>query len=161
MVVVTEEAVMSAELAERTILPPETPLDDLARMLSGIGQAELVAPSGERLAIPPELFEVLRTVVAAMAEGQAVTLAPLHQALTTQEAADLLNISRPTLIKLLDRGEMPYHRPGRHRRILLRDVLAFQARRRHERRTALDELVHTSEDADLYAATDTPPPSTR
>ncbi|WP_419994378.1 helix-turn-helix domain-containing protein [Streptomyces boninensis] len=153
---------MGAKLAERTVLPPDEPLDDLMQLMTRVSDAELVAPTGERLAIPHELFEVLRTVVAAMAQGQAVTVAPHHQALTTQEAADLLSISRPTLVKLLERGELPYHRPGRHRRILLRDVLTYQEQRRHERRVALDEMVRVSEDAGMYDATDNaPPPPTR
>ncbi|KAF4410117.1 helix-turn-helix domain-containing protein [Streptomyces lycii] len=147
---------MSAAAAERTILPPVESLDDLIRVFETATEAELVTPAGDRLVVPQELFEVLRSVVQAMANGQAVTVAPHHQALTTQEAADLLNISRPTLVKLLDQGEMPFHRPGRHRRVLLRDVLEYQERRRHERRAALDDLVEMSEEAGLYDATARP-----
>ncbi|WP_433516257.1 helix-turn-helix domain-containing protein [Nonomuraea sp. CA-143628] len=149
---------MTAELAERTVLPPQVPLDHLAdavRQPSG-GRVELVSPAGERIVLPEEVVDVVRLVVLAMAAGQAVTIAPQHQTLTTQEAADLLGISRPTVVRLLDRGEIPYQQPGRHRRILLRDVLAYQERRRHDRRASLDRLVELSEDADLYEATDTP-----
>lgn len=141
---------MTAELAERTVLPPSEPMDDFALLLSRAAHAELVTPEGERMAIPPELFQVLRTAVTAMSNGQAVTVAPHHQALTTQEAADLLGISRPTLVKLVDGGVIPSHRPGRHRRVLLRDVLAYQEKQRYERRVALDEIVEVSEEAGLY-----------
>ncbi|GAA2073186.1 helix-turn-helix domain-containing protein [Actinomadura alba] len=149
---------MSAESAERTVLPPAGPLDNLVDLFSRTqrSQAKLVGPSGEHISIPPELFEVLRAVVTAMANGQAVTVAPHNQTLTTQEAADLLGVSRPTLVRLLEDGEIPFEQPGRHRRLLLRDLLDYQDRRRHRRREALDELVELSEDADLYENTTTP-----
>ncbi|WP_460541213.1 helix-turn-helix domain-containing protein [Glycomyces halotolerans] len=70
--------------------------------------------------------------------------------LTTQEAADLLNISRPTLVRLLEDGEIPYSRRGRHRRVLLRDVLTYQEQSRMERRAGLGEMVSEGEDAGLY-----------
>ena len=89
----------------------------------------------------PEVFEVLRDVVDAMAQGQAVTIAPVHQRLTTQEAADLLGVSRPTVVKLLESGEIPFEQPGRHRRVRLADVLAYRERASVERRGALDRMV--------------------
>jgi excisionase family DNA binding protein len=75
--------------------------------------AQLVGPAGERIELPAEVFTVLREVVLAMAEGEAVTVAPHHQTLTTQEAADLLGVSRPTLVRLLEQGKIPYEQPGR------------------------------------------------
>jgi excisionase family DNA binding protein len=108
------------------------------------------------LVLPPEVFEVLRDVVAAMASGQAVTIAPVHQRLTTQEAADLLGISRPTLVKLLDGGEIPYEQPGRHRRVRLADVLAYQQHRSAQRREALDEMVEIADQSGMYEQTATP-----
>ncbi len=91
--------------------------------------------------LPPEVFEVLREVVAALAQGQAVTIAPVHQRISTQEAADLLGISRTTLVKLLEDGEIPYEQPGRHRRVLLYDVLAYRKRQSTKARQALDDMV--------------------
>jgi excisionase family DNA binding protein len=122
---------MTASTLERTVLPPEEPLDSLLALLTGAEapSTTLTGPNGQHLVLPAEVFEVLRDVVAAMAQGQAVTVAPVHQRLTTQEAADLLGISRPTLVKLLEDGEIPYEQPGRHRRVLLSDVLAYRKRR--------------------------------
>ena len=120
---------MSAEPVERTVMPPAESLDNLIELFSHTGRrgrAALVGSSGEHIPVPAELFDVLQMVVAAMANGQAVTVAPHHQTLTTQEAADLLGVSRPTLVKLLETGEIPYEQPGRHRRVLLRDVLTYQ-----------------------------------
>ncbi|MEV0620244.1 helix-turn-helix domain-containing protein [Nonomuraea sp. NPDC050404] len=149
---------MTTELAERTILPPAVPMDRLADVVrhSRDGRAELIDAAGERIILPDEVFEVLQLVVLAMAAGQAVTIAPHHQTLTTQEAADLLGVSRPTVVRLLERGEIPYEQPGRHRRILLRDVLTYQEQRRHQRRASLDRMVEISEEADLYEATADP-----
>lgn len=76
-----------------------------------------------------------------MSRGQAVTFAPLGQRLTTQQAADLLGISRPTLIELLETGRIPFETPGRHRRIRLSDVLDYQAVRRGEQRQVLRDLT--------------------
>ncbi len=108
--------------------------------------------------LPPEVFDVLRDVVKAMADGQAVTIAPVHQRLTTQEAAGLLGVSRPTLVKLLDGGEIAYEQPGRHRRVLLTDVLAYRQRRSTRRRAALDEMVEVADEAGMYELTATPLP---
>jgi excisionase family DNA binding protein len=79
---------------------------------------------------------------------------PLGQQFTTQEAADLLGISRPTLIKLLEEGRISYETPGRHRRLRLNDVLTYQAQRRQERRSTLDELAA---DAQALGAYEEPP----
>jgi excisionase family DNA binding protein len=109
-----------------------------------------VGPDGSRVQLPTPVYEVLCHIIHAMAQGQAVTIAPHNQRLTTQEAADIIGVSRPTLVKLLDQGQIPFEQPGRHRRLLLRDVLSFQEHRRSEREAALEELVALSEEADLY-----------
>jgi excisionase family DNA binding protein len=149
---------MNTTVAERTVMPPDEPLASLVSLLHDLGASTsttLLGPAGERLVLPAEVFDVLRTVVDAMAEGQAVTIAPVHQRLTTQEAAELLGVSRPTLIKLLERGEIPFEQPGRHRRVLLTDVLAYRERVASERREALDRVVAAAEDADMYERTAT------
>lgn len=146
-------------LMERTVLPPSGPLDELAAELhhpSAPSSTTITGPSGERIVLPAEVFEALRDVVDAMQRGQAVTIAPIQQRLTTQEAADLLGISRPTFVKLLEDGEIPFEQPGRHRRVLLADVLAYRERRSSARREALNEIVEVSQEAGLYEATATP-----
>jgi excisionase family DNA binding protein len=150
---------MSTSTVERTVLPPAEPLDDLVELLNRPGaepSTRLEGPNGESLVLPPEVFEVLRGVIEAMASGQAVTIAPVHQRLTTQEAADLLGISRPTLVKLLEAGEIPFEQPGRHRRVRLADILSYRERASAERRAALDHMVEIADEADLYELTATP-----
>ncbi len=110
----------------------------------------------DSLVVRPETLQVLRSVVEALASGQAVTIAPLHQRLTTQEAADLLGVSRPTLVKLLETGEIPFEQPGRHRRVRLVDVLACRERASLERRAALDRMVDIADEADMYERTSAP-----
>lgn len=150
---------MAAPTIARTVLPPTEPLQALAAMLDRLGAeptTTLSGPNGEHLVLPPEVFEVLRDVVDAMAQGQALTIAPVRQRLTTQEAADLLGVSRPTVVKLLESGEIPFEQPGRHRRVRLADVLAYRERASVERRGALDRMVEIADAAALYERTATP-----
>jgi excisionase family DNA binding protein len=121
----------------------------LERMLD-LGPPALVGASGERLVVPPTVYEVLRKVVGLMAEGKSVTLVPDNQVVTTQRAADLLGMSRPFFIKLLETGAMAYHRVGNQRRVYLRDVLEFARKRDEERQAALDRLSRQAVEAGLY-----------
>jgi excisionase family DNA binding protein len=112
--------------------------------------ASLIGPDGERLDVPPEVFEILREVVEALAQGLAITIAPHQKILSTSEAADILGVSRPTLVRLLEAGEIPFEQPGRHRRVRLADVLAYHERSRRHRGAGLDQMVADAEDAGLY-----------
>lgn len=111
----------------------------------------LVTPDGsESVAVPPSVFQVLQFVVHHMARGEAISLMPVHMRLTTQEAADLLDVSRPFLIKLLDQHELPYTRTGKHRRIRLQDVLDYRDRREQAALDALGDLAREAQDAGDY-----------
>jgi len=149
---------MSASTLEHTVLAPEESLDLLLALLTGpeAPTTTLTGPSGEHIVLPPEVFEVLVDVVTAMAQGQAVTIAPVHQRLTTQEAADLLGISRPTFVKLLEDGEIPYEQPGRHRRVRLSAVLAYRKRHSVQARNALDRMVEIADESGMYEQMATP-----
>jgi excisionase family DNA binding protein len=124
-------------------------------------QAALVAADGAKLELPDPVFEALVQVATAMAYGQAITVMPRNKLLTTQEAADLLSISRPTLVRLLEAGEIPFERRGRHHRVRLADLLEYQERMRRERREALDRMAREGQEAGLYDATAGPPPRMR
>lgn len=106
------------------------------------------AESGDRIELPAELFRLLRQVVEALQRGLAVTVAPQMMTITTQEAADLLGVSRPTVIKLLGDGKIPYERVGSHRKILLRDLLEYLERRRAEQYAALEATAISVDDED-------------
>lgn len=141
---------MTSAVEQHTVLPPEEPRSaDLQRLASALntnsdGRAKLVGPDGSELTIPDEVHAVLREVVTAMSQGQAVSVAPLNSMLTTQQAADMLNISRPTLVKLLESGEIPFEKRSYHRRVRLSDVLDYERRSRRERDAILDEMTRTA-----------------
>jgi excisionase family DNA binding protein len=98
----------------------------------------------------PEVYRVLRDVVDVMRQGKATLVAPQGLLLTTQEAADFLGVSRPTLVKLLEDGAIPFDKPNRHRRVRLQDLIEFQHRRRSERRAVLDRLTEEAGQLGLY-----------
>jgi excisionase family DNA binding protein len=135
------------------IFPPEdlSALLDLGRFLElHTEPGLLLGPDGEQAPLPEEVYQILVQVVEALREGKVITIVPRTQRLTTQEAADYLGISRPTLVKLLEEGQIPYEQPGRHRRILFSDLLAYLERRGEERRAALDRMTEEASDAGLY-----------
>lgn len=107
--------------------------------------ARLVSPDGTEVEIPASALAALQAVVREMAQGLTITLIPHDKELTTNEAAEILNLSRPFLIKLLDRGEIPYHRVGTHRRVRADDVLAYRELRAARRREKLRELTELSQ----------------
>ncbi|MFF3259139.1 helix-turn-helix domain-containing protein [Streptomyces sp. NPDC002932] len=146
---------MHSTAEDRTLLPEHrAEIAELCAFLDRTPQAVepalLRGPDGSTKTLPPEVYEALMVVVRALSEGKAVTVAPVNTTLTTQEAADLLGVSRPTFVKILDEGEVPYSRPGRHRRVLLADVLQYKERRRTRRGRGLDKLIEQTEDAGLY-----------
>jgi excisionase family DNA binding protein len=104
------------------------------------------AATGDQVEIPEEIHRVLLQVIDSMQRGLAVSILPQSKTLTTQQAADLLGISRPTLVKLLDKQKLPFERVGTHRRLLLVDVMAFRDRRRQEQYDALEEMRSTLDD---------------
>lgn len=151
---------------EQTILPDNADRAIVINLLAVLRQrgrevpesgARLVSADGtKQIVLPDELHEALARAAEALAKGYAVTIAPKNTMLTTQQAADLLSVSRPTLTKLLDEGKIPHERPNRHRRVMLSDVLAYRRRSREEGHAALDELTQMSIEMGLYEA---PPPT--
>ncbi len=95
----------------------------------------------EPLTIPAAAMQLLAEALAEMANGHSVTLLPVQTELSTQQAADLLNVSRPYLIGLLEKGELPFHKVGTHRRLRLQDVLLYKQQVYAARLAVLDELA--------------------
>src|ERR1700722_1575528 len=114
-------------------------------------KCKLVGPKGETLAIPESVFYVLERVAEVLARGDSITVVPIGQQLTTQQAADLLNVSRQYLVRLLDEKRIPFTKTGKHRRVRIEDVLAFKEKRDVERKSALDTLTELSEDVGGYS----------
>jgi len=101
----------------------------------------LDAPKGETLRIPAPAVRMLVRILEEMARGNAVTLIPVQAEVTTQEAADMLNISRPSLIQLLDEDKIRYRKVGTHRRVRFESLMAYKRAADTERRAALAELA--------------------
>jgi len=104
----------------------------------------------EPVVLPAAVVRMLGALLTELAKGNAVTLMPHHAELTTQEAADLLNVSRPFLVGLLDNGQLPHHKVGTHRRVRFADLMIYKRRRDAESEAALRELAALSQEMKLY-----------
>ena len=114
------------------------------------GGLTLTAHGEDTVVVPRQVQRILEQVVRALDDGLAVAVTPLARTLSTQQAADLLGVSRPTLVRLLDEGRMPFERAGTHRRVLLRDVMAYREERRTRQLAAIDATsVAIDEEGDL------------
>lgn len=117
----------------------------LSSLVGGAHELRVQSPetgqAAETIALPPTAVRLLVEILSQMAQGNAVTLIPIHAELTTQQAADLLHVSRPFLIKLLEQGRLPHRRVGKHRRIRFSDVLAYKQRSDDERNATLERLA--------------------
>jgi excisionase family DNA binding protein len=114
------------------------------------GRAAIVGADGARTELPESLYSVLLRAAHELRRGRGVSILPVGLELTTQQAADLVNVSRPFLIRLLEAGQIPYHRVGTHRRIRLDDVLAYRRRRSEERRAMLADMAAEAQELGIY-----------
>jgi excisionase family DNA binding protein len=114
------------------------------------GRARLVGPDGHQTVIPESIYRVIVTAARQLGAGNGISILPVLADLTTTQAADLLNVSRPFVVKLVDSGALPSHKVGTHRRIYLRDVIAFKHRRDQNGHEALARLVEDAQDLDIY-----------
>jgi excisionase family DNA binding protein len=121
-------------------------------------RAKLVGPDGKTQSLPVSLYEFLVKLIADLCEGQSVAIVQNDAQLTTVEAARMLGVSRQFLVNLLERDEIPYHMVGTHRRIYVRDLLAYKAKRDSKRREVLDQLTRAEAEDGLY---DLEPPDDR
>jgi excisionase family DNA binding protein len=123
-----------------------------SRTLSKYANAERVQLSlrgsngeADELILPGHVLQILLDVLAEMSRGNAISLMPTHQELSTQEAAALLNVSRPFLVGLLEKQGIPFRKVGSHRRVYLKDVLEYKERIDQQRSQALDQLAEISQ----------------
>jgi excisionase family DNA binding protein len=90
--------------------------------------------------VPKEAFDLFLEILGHLANGTAVSIVPVHAELTTQQAADMLNVSRPFLVKLLESGAIPHRKVGAHRRVLMSDLMSYKQAEDEKRKSVLDEL---------------------
>src|SRR5258708_38402244 len=99
------------------------------RYLIQQGNAKLVGPDGDEIALPRTIHDVLLLILKNLQAGKAISIVPEHQQLTTQRAANILGVSRPFLVGILEQGAIPFHMVGSHRRTYLRDRLSYKRKR--------------------------------
>jgi len=104
---------------------------------------------GEFLKIPKKAMILLFEIMKNMAEGKSLTLIPSDSEVSTQQAADMLNVSRPHLVKLLEEGQIPFKKVGSHRRIELKDILAYEEQQKKNRKEQLDFLSQQAQELNL------------
>ncbi|GAC1633484.1 MAG: hypothetical protein NVS4B9_25960 [Ktedonobacteraceae bacterium] len=111
---------------------------------------KLVGPDGDFIILPNAVFQVLKQIAYHIMNGRVIFLIPQYKELTTQEAAQILGVSRPYLIKLLEQEKIPFVKTGSHRRLKLSDVLSYKERREAEQKRALDEIAQMCQDLGTY-----------
>lgn len=123
----------------------------LARLLKDRPDSDRaqVKLDGQDLVLPRHALALLRDLLTDMAQGHAVTIVPRHAELTTQQAADMLNVSRPHLIKLLEDGEISFTKAGSHRRIRFQDVAEYKAQQKARSYEKLGELARLAQEDNL------------
>ena len=101
------------------------------------------------ITVPLAAMRMLVDILAHMAEGEAISLIPQHAELTTQQAADFINVSRPYFVKLLENGKLPYHKVGSHRRVFFRDIVEYKEQSMSDRKKAMEALVAQAQELDM------------
>lgn len=140
---------------------PQHPSDDQARQASDVAKLLAAQLSEEGLPftiqhdghdvavkLPPAVGQLVVDLLSYIGRGDMVTIMPQHAVLTTKEAADYLNVSRPFLVRLLEKKEIPFHKVGSHRRVSFRDLAAYRKKRDRVRSEALDELQALGQEFD-------------
>lgn len=109
----------------------------------------MIRVEGKSLSVPTKAVKLLEKVLDQMALGNSVQVTSIETELTTQQAADLLNVSRPHLVKLLDTGKIPFRKVGSHRKVSLKDLQKYEADLKEIRRKGLDFLVKEAQEMGL------------
>ncbi len=108
-----------------------------------------IQESEELITIPLQAFLLFKSILKNMAEGKSVTLISSDSEISTQEAADILNVSRPHIVKLLESGIIPFKKVGSHRRVQLKDILSYESNLKADRRKQLDLLAREAQDLNM------------
>lgn len=143
---------MSSPRQNDLIMPTEQDAHWAQSLLASLKdeKVHLQTDSGATFSLPPNAINVLKDLLKEIAKGNSISITSVNAQLTTHQAADLLNVSRPYLIKLLDQNQIPYRKVGTHRRIPLQALMEYKAKEDEKVNRALDEMVSISENLGLY-----------
>lgn len=130
-----------SKLAHPSLDRQRTEVQELRDLLVLAKPPVLLGVNGKSVPLPESIHKILLEALGYVAQGTEVSIVPVMQELTTQQAANVLGVSRPFLIELLDRHEIPFHKTGTHRRVYRKDVLDYRARRDRERKRVLGEIA--------------------
>lgn len=134
----TDQEVEEAKLSSRT-LSKYADADRVQLSIKGSNN------QSDELVLPGHALQLLLDVLSEMSQGNAIGIMPIHAELSTQDAANILNVSRPFLVGLLENGDIPFHKVGTHRRVLAKDVIEYKQRIDTERMATLDKLTEESQ----------------
>jgi len=149
---------MTTALLDQTITPTKREAElarESSRRLAPYGKRNLKVQisgggnAGDTIELPASAVRLLIEILTEMSQGNAVSIIPIHAELTTQQAADLLNVSRPFFVKLIDEGKIACRKVGTHRRILFSDLMEYKRVSDSNRRAALNDLVAEGQELDM------------
>jgi excisionase family DNA binding protein len=146
---VTQGPITANASEQDTLRAIETILSEASQEENAQSHPVFIGFDEKKIELPPSVLLLIYQNLRHLLKGHAVTVVPLYKELTTQEAADLLSVSRPFLIGLLERGEIPYITTGKHRRLRFGDVIEYKSRRDATRHQALDRVAELSQEYGL------------
>ena len=123
---------------------------ELVKKISNMDKFIMTKADGEAIELPQVISQVLYEIITILSQGGSMTIIPMDKELTTQQAADILNVSRPYLVKLLENDIIPYHKTGTHRKILMKDLIEYKHQISNNRKSKLAEMVDLSQELGLY-----------
>ena len=135
---------------QKTAMESYDPLKSVVEQIRSDSPEIEIAETGEKIKIPLSALKFLTKIVEEISKGNPVSILPIAAEMTTQAAADYLGCSRPHLVKLLEDGEIPYTKVGKHRRVKLEDVVEYKKQMKANQKAALIEMMHADEDLGLY-----------
>lgn len=144
-------------LAEEPVVPTKQDMQVASEVMSELKSAKgkppakykLTNSSGFQIELSKGAFTLLVQILSEMSKGNGIMVMPIHAELTTQQAADFLNVSRPFIIGLLEKGQIPFRTVGRHRRVRLEDIVNYRKSIDSKRFAALDELAAQAQELNM------------
>lgn len=123
---------------------------ELVSKISNLDQFVMLKSDGQEIEIPSIITKILYEIITILSKGGALTIIPMEKELTTQQAADILNVSRPFLINLLENGDIPFHKTGTHRKIFMKDLREYREQINKNRTNKINEIINLSQEYGLY-----------